>query len=330
MKNKNIRITLNLTRNSDPTPPISGKNSFWKVLDVSDGAQIEQKEGRIYKYFEIVLHRKISEKIRNIGICPNKSKEQVWVKEIIRKTIDQKVQWWNGVQINVVENSISYGSISFIIEFMGDKILPEIFEYSLEGCKLLIDSCLTDTFFESIGIDGPSGYNSNWILEPNDEFKASFWAIPSQNEQNGDAQIPLQQQPAQPLQQSPTPGTNLSSSGSGAIQIINDFSSGLPGSSVAMMRGNEASEKNRPAATAVAERILPDAKATVRAIGGIDPLKALALIVTILSIVVSSLIVMEYNAEKHRYLEMEKALLERYETLISKYNDLLQNRSTSE
>lgn len=328
MKSKNIRVTLNLISKSDSTPPISGTHIFWKELSVSD-VQVREKEDKIYNKFAVKLHQEISNKIRDIGICPDKSDKQIWVKEIIKKTIDQKIQWWNGVHINVVENSISYGSISFIIEFMGDKILPEIFEYSLEGCKLLIDSCLTDTFFESIGINGPSDYNSYWTLEPNDEFKASFGGTSSQNEKNGEVQIPLQQQSAQPLQQSPTPGTNLSSSGSGAIQIINDFSSGLPGSSVAMMRGNEIAEKNRPAAvapTAVAERILPDAKATVRAIGGIDPLKALALIVTILSIVVSSLVVMEYNAEKHRYLEMEKTLLERYETLISKYNDLLQNR----
>ena len=330
MKSKNIRITLNLTRKSDSTPPISGTHTFWKELSVSD-VQIREKENNIYNKFAVKLHQKISSKIRDIEICPNKPDEQIWFKQIIRKTIDQKIQWWNGVQINVVENSISYGSISFIIEFMGDKILPEIFEYSLEGCKLLIGSCLIDTFFDSVEINGPSDYNSNWILEPNDEFKASFWVIPSQNEQNGDAQIPLQQQPAQPLQQSPTSGTNLSSSGSGAIQIINDFSSGLPGSSVAMMRGNEIAEKNRPAAVAAtAERILPDAKATARALGGIDPLKALALIVIILSIVVSSLVVMEYNTEKHRYMEMEKTLLERYETLISKYNELLSSRNSPE
>jgi hypothetical protein len=224
------------------------------------------------------------------------------------------LQWWNEITLKVAQKEqiapFTYESISFIIEFVADRYLPDIFEYSIKGFELLVHSCLQETFFESIERKG-ADFPSIWTISPNAELTAAFYSPPSQSEPGSDSHC------YEPYFTAATSTAihagqryQPSSSGSGAIQIINDFSSGLPGNSTPVMRSSGATEKAMATAAAAPENMTPVSRSAVKTLNGIDPLKALALVVTIISIVVSSLVVMEYDAEKHRYQDMEKVLLD--------------------
>jgi hypothetical protein len=328
---KSISITLEVTT-KPPKEPVNTQNKveFWKCFNVNE-PNIQQKEDRINTFFPIYLSQTIKEKIQQIRVCDSGTKE-VWANNILQKTIKQKVEWWDDIKMDVENGKITYGSISFVLEFIADKYLPDIFEYSLVGFEILVKSCLQHTFEQAIEtrLDGES-YSSDWILTFNDELTAAFYSPPLQSEQSSDSPSTSHTSPQLPPPPStPANGTNLSSSGSGAIQIINDFSSGLPGNSTAVMRSSGATEKVMTTAAAAPENMTHVSRTAARTLNGIDPLKALALVVTIISIVVSSLVVMEYNAEKHRYQDMEKVLLDKYEALLSQYGKLLKEQGKPE
>jgi hypothetical protein len=317
-----------------PENPDKKKEEFWGHINIKS-SEIEKNEKNILESFPKKLHEKVREKILNIGVCKDKSGKE-WERLILQKTTSQKLQWWNEITLKVAQNEqvspFKYESISFIVEFVADRYLPDIFEYSIRGFELLVYSCLQETFFESIGQpNSGSDYQSIWTISPNAELIAAFYSPPSQSEPSSDSPSTSHSSPQLPPPPStPANGTNLSSSGSGAIQIINDFSSGLPGNSNAVMRSSGVTEKVMTAAAAAPENMTPVARTAARTLNGIDPLKALALVVTIISIVVSSLVVMEYNAEKHRYQDMEKALLDKYESLLSQYGKLLEAQGKPE
>ena len=333
---KNITLTCEWKSQNQPpgiaAPTINPNKrlEFWSGFGLESSALIKKMEDSIEVNFPRVLHLKIRDKIQKIGIC-NAELNEKWQNLILRKTTAQKIQWWDGINLNVAKNSFDYNSLSFVIEFVTDRYLADVVEYSLDGFKLLVLSCLNDTFFESIE-SRPSPYHYlDWTISPNSELTDAFYSPPSQSEPSSDSPSTSHTSPQLPPPPStPANGTNLSSSGSGAIQIINDFSSGLPGNSNAVMRSSGVTEKVMTAAAAAPENMTPVARTAARTLNGIDPLKALALVVTIISIVVSSLVVMEYNAEKHRYQDMEKALLDKYESLLSQYGKLLEAQGKPE